>query len=124
MNQLHSYLNALVNEKIVSSPLASTAWRWWQNAEGQFVGQLPVPSAAPGPDGQILYTWDKGENHLEVEFCGAEPATLFHMNRITGAASERTLSDHLKAEEKDLFSLFLNSDPKNRPQSGLAAARG
>ena len=121
MSKLDSYLKILTNEKLVSDSLAGAAQRWWQQADSRFDGQLPVPSAAPGPDGQLLYSWDKDENHIEVEFLSCEPATLFHMNRITGDAAEHVLGERLQPEDTELFLPFLNYNPKDLPESGLAA---
>jgi hypothetical protein len=90
---LNSYLNLLVQEGLVAKETADSAWQAWRDLDNYFLGELPVPGASPGPDGQILYTWDKGDHHLEIEFFACEPTTVFCMDRATGFAEERDLTD-------------------------------
>ena len=51
---------------------------WEQNMN------LPLPSACTGPDGQIMYSWDKNEHHFEVEILPNKPMEFFYKNRLTG----------------------------------------
>ncbi len=44
---------------------------------------LPVPDACPGPDGTLLLTWDRGEQHFELEFHPGERPMFFYANRET-----------------------------------------
>jgi hypothetical protein len=43
------------------------------------------------------------------------------MNRITGDAAEHVLGERLQPEDTELFLPFLNYNPKDLPESGLAA---
>lgn len=45
--------------------------------------KMPIPVACTGPDGRLLYTWDHGEHHLELEFIPKMPAEFFYKNRRT-----------------------------------------
>src|SRR5262245_21798744 len=47
-----------------TAQLAREAWWLLWEATGQ---ALPVPAACTGPDGQMLYTWDRDRHHLELE---------------------------------------------------------
>jgi hypothetical protein len=51
---------------------------------------LSVPDACPGPDGQLLYTWDHGDHHLELELFPDAPAEFFYENDTTGDVWEAT----------------------------------
>lgn len=106
---LKSYLNLLVHENLVSKNIADSAWELWQGLDDHFLGELPVPTASPGPDGQILYTWDQGEHHLEIEFVVNEPATMFYMNRTTEFCEEYRLGNILGVKDEGFkwFRVFI-----------------
>jgi hypothetical protein len=44
---------------------------------------IPVPSASAGPDGEILFVWNRGNYHLELEILPDGPAEFFYRNRAT-----------------------------------------
>jgi hypothetical protein len=53
---------------------------------------LPVPAACSGPNGQMLYSWDRGRHHLELE--------LFPQGEVLGEFFYRDReSDELWSEE-------------------------
>ena len=47
---------------------------------------LPVPAACSGPDGQMLYSWDRGRHHLELELFpnGDVLGEFFYRDRESG----------------------------------------
>jgi hypothetical protein len=45
--------------------------------------RLPVPAAGVGEDGEILYTWNQGEHHLELEISSDGSAHFYYLNRKT-----------------------------------------
>ncbi len=55
--------------------------------------EIPYPSVGIGPDGQVLYCWDKGRHHLELEIfpTPGTPAEFFYMDR---AGDEKWVEDY------------------------------
>ncbi len=75
-------------ERLVSAATAARARITWQFAWMAAGPNLPVPAAGVGPDGQILYSWNYNEHHLEVEIFADQPAEWFYRNRKTGEVLE------------------------------------
>lgn len=69
----------LISEATAASSLA--AWKALWSASGK---RLSVPDACPGPDGQLLYTWDREEHHLELEIFPSGRGEFFYRNRKSG----------------------------------------
>lgn len=69
---------ALITPETAS--LAIKAWRMLWLTSG---GQIPVPAACTGPDGEMFYSWDRGQYHLELEILPGQPAEFFYRDRIT-----------------------------------------
>lgn len=60
------------------------AWPVWQEVKDT----LPMPNAGVGPDGELLYTWDKGAHHYEIEVFPDGRKEYFYMHRQTGGTHE------------------------------------
>lgn len=60
--------------------MAAKAWNLIWSASG---GKMPIPAACTGPDGQMLYAWDHGRHHLELEIFPNKPAEFFYKDRET-----------------------------------------
>jgi len=45
---------------------------------------LPIPAACTGPDGKLLFAWDKGRHHLELEFIPGGVPEFFYRDRDSG----------------------------------------
>jgi hypothetical protein len=97
------------SEPIVSKQTADLARKAWSLLWQETGYVLPIPSACTGPDGQILYSWDKGEHHFEVEIIPGKPMEFFYRNRKTGElwGEEYTLGDSLPAEAAKKLKLFM-----------------
>src|SRR5438034_355379 len=48
-----------------------------------------VPDARPGPNGELLYSWDRDEHHLELEIFLDAPAEFFYENDTRGSRYRR-----------------------------------
>lgn len=83
--RLRDYLKEVAWAGDVSAETAGRATKAWLRLSSMMSGRLPVPDAAPGPDGELLLTWDRGELHLELELMPNGPAEFFARNRTTGA---------------------------------------
>jgi hypothetical protein len=64
-----------------TAKLAFDAWCKLWDFSGR---RLSVPDACPGSSAQLLYTWDKGEHHLELEIFPDGKGEFFYRNRISG----------------------------------------
>src|SRR5260370_953215 len=71
MTSLTGYLRKLAAEGLADIKTLEFAQQTWKRLDEVFSGSLAIPDAAPGPDGQILFTWDKGEHHAEIEIDGS-----------------------------------------------------
>jgi hypothetical protein len=81
---LIDYLDRITANNQVTPQMAGLAWEAWNKLSVATENALPVPDAGPGPDGEILYTWDRGEHHFELEILPADPAEFFYRNRNSG----------------------------------------
>ncbi|MHB9026209.1 MAG: hypothetical protein ACYC7E_18885 [Armatimonadota bacterium] len=111
VEKLHGYLLKLREDKLVSKPVyefALNAWNLVSKAISETKGLLPVPDASYGPEGEILYTWDKGSQHMEIEITTEQTAELFYYNRETGQQwySEFKSGSQLPADAIDYFGAF------------------
>ncbi len=103
---LNYYLVSVREAGDIDANTASIAWNAWKLLSGLMGKPLPVPDAAPGPDGQLLYAWNKEEHHLELEFFPNGPAEFFYLNRLSNETWEgeyivdKPISQDVKARLK------------------------
>lgn len=97
---LSNYLDRVSHKGLIASDMALTALETWEIIKQQT--NLPTPVACPGPEGDLLLTWDNDIHHLELEFIPDNTPTFFYLNRDTNEAWEedyivgRDLSDLLR----------------------------
>jgi hypothetical protein len=102
------YLGRIAQTGEIAAHTATLALQVWNDLH-KATSSLPVPDAAPGPDRQLLYTWNQGEHHLEFEIFPAEPAEFFYLNRATHISWEEsyvigsTLSDAILKHLRFVF---------------------
>ena len=82
--ELEGYLTKIRDERLVSPAMAELAWTAWEQLSGN-VGDLAVPDACPGPDGQLLFSWEREPHYLELELFLDGPGEFFYRNDHTGA---------------------------------------
>lgn len=46
------------------------------------------PNVGVGPDGEVMFTWDSPEHHLELEIFSEGTGEFFYLNRKTDEAEE------------------------------------
>ena len=71
-------------EQLISPILAESALELWWEVWFSTGGQLNVPDASPGPNGELLYVWKQREHYLSVETHDQGPAEFFYRNTKTG----------------------------------------
>jgi hypothetical protein len=85
---LMRYLEGAEAARLVVPSVATAARQIWATLSAAFDHQLSVPDACPGPDGDLLYTWDRrddrGDQHFELEIEPGTVPTAFSWNRRTG----------------------------------------
>ena len=81
---LRNYLDQAMSSGLIPAEVAERAWQGWDQVARMEGGRLAVPDACPGAVGQILYTWDRAEHHLEMEVFPEGPFELFYRNRLDG----------------------------------------
>lgn len=83
VQKLQYYLRSLVRNGDVDSSTALQAWRVWHSLSCALSNTLPVPDAASGPNGEILYTWNARSHHFELEIFPDGRAEFFYINHDT-----------------------------------------
>jgi len=78
------YLDRMVAEEVVPRSVAETARSVWKQASVATDDLIFIPSATAADGGPILYTWDRGDHHLEAEIPDSGPVEWFYQNRKTG----------------------------------------
>src|SRR6266849_3437066 len=106
---LVDYLYQIVDQELITPRVARLAWNAWTAMSNSTGNALLVPDACPGPDGELLYTWDRGEHHLELEVFADTPAEFFYENDLSGEVSEATLviGEPVPAEVLEKLRLFV-----------------
>ena len=107
--RLADYLQNVVQSGSLTQDMAELAWNVWNELHAVMDHVLRVPSACPGPDNQLMYTWRSGDHYLELEIFLAGPAEFFYKNRRTGELWEYdyTVGDPVPQAVKDKLHLFL-----------------
>jgi hypothetical protein len=82
--RLFNYLVQIITAKEIAGDTANRAWKAWENLSKASDKTLSAPDAAPGPNGELLYTWDKAEHHFELEVFPTGGAEFFYRNRTSG----------------------------------------
>lgn len=85
--RLHKYLWSVRGDSAegrISDALAAEAFDVWNRLLETTHGRLSDPAACTTGDGRLIFTWDRGVHHFEVEFINDAPCEMFYRNRSTG----------------------------------------
>lgn len=109
VQHLNNYLGNIRDAGDIDPTTAAMAWDAWKALSEVTQRSLPVPDAAPGPNGELLYTWDKAEHHLELEFARDGSAEFFYRNRESGQlwGAEYTTGALLSQEVEEKLRIFI-----------------
>ncbi len=109
--RLYNYFQAIVQSGILSQDMADISLEVWKKLRYAVRGCLEVPSAMPGPDNQLMYTWRHGDHYFELEIVPGGTAEFFYKNRLTGELWEfdYTVVDSVPQAVQDKLSLFTDA---------------
>ncbi len=112
MQQLNYYLGSVRDAGDISESTATLALIAWATLSDAISNSLSVPDAAPGPEGQLLYAWNKGEHHLELEIFPNSPAEFFYLNRVSNESweDEYDVNTPVSQQAKDKLSIFTSTN--------------
>lgn len=70
---------------------------------------LPIPDACTGPDGKMLYSWDRGKDHLELEIIPGQASEFFYRDRESGYlwGEDYIIGEPLSQEALKRIKLFI-----------------
>lgn len=102
---------------LIASETASLAALAWNLIQEASEGKASVPAACTGPDGQMLYSWDCGRHHLELEIYPNKPAEFFYKDRQTRElwGEDYNVGDPIPDEAVEKFRLFAKRDSLGPP---------
>jgi len=69
--------------KVTSEARASIAYSIWEYLNKTII-KLEVPDIGVGPNDQLMYIWDNGPHHFELEMLSDGTNEIFYRNRVTG----------------------------------------
>jgi hypothetical protein len=82
--QLARYLLGVIEKGYASADTIEAARSSWEALDAATDRRVAIPNAGPGPNGEMILTWDQREHHFEIEVAPAEPPYLFYRNRESG----------------------------------------
>jgi hypothetical protein len=93
---------------VITPTTAVLAARAWRDIWTASRGQMSIPAACTGPDGEMFYSWDRGRHHLELEIIPGQPAEFFYRDRETEQfwGDDYTIGDPLPARVVEKLTLF------------------
>jgi hypothetical protein len=76
------------DQQAITPETARLALRAWAQLATAMDYRMPVPNACAGPNGELLYTWDRREHHFELEVFPDGHAEFFYANRLSSDVRE------------------------------------
>jgi hypothetical protein len=125
LDRLFGHLKTLVSEAggcVISKATVKHVKSVWEQARASVGSTLTVPSAANGPDEEVLLRWTSGEHLLEVNVYPTGKAEWFYWNRSTDESCEQSAAsgDQLPAEAASKLRLIASLKASSR-QVGSAS---
>jgi hypothetical protein len=72
------------SERLISSELAGRALATWGSILADTGGRMPTPSATPGEEGDLTFSWSTLGHYMELEFFDGRPTEFFYKNKGNG----------------------------------------
>ncbi len=106
--RLQFFLSDLARSESVEHDTAIMAWRTWLALAEVMAHKLPVPDVAAGVDKQILFSWNSGEHHFELEIYPSGMGEFFYLNYQTDKTWEEEyhIGDLISADVINYLKLF------------------
>lgn len=106
--KLQHYLQSLVRSQMAESFTASIALKAWRDLTNITNKRLAVPDAGVGPDGEILYSWNKEGHHFELEVLPNGLGEFFYLNHQTNEMweAEYQIGDEIPKKAQKQLELF------------------
>lgn len=111
--KLLAYLRGCAQHGSIPRGMIPFAWNIWSQVRTAMRGCILVPNASPGGEQQILYSWDNGEHHLELEVFPSGAVEWFYRNRTTGKlwSLDTTDSYPCPPDAQERLRLFVEETP-------------
>ena len=108
LQKLQYFLKSLVQRNEVNRQTASFAWKAWQDLSLLMSNNLTVPDTGAGPNGEILFSWNREDDHFELEIFPSGKGEFFYLNHRTNEFQENeyTLSKPLPQDIRNILNLF------------------
>jgi hypothetical protein len=71
------------DRRYISPRVHDLSVKMWEIAKAATEGRLRIPAACTGPDGEMLYCWDRGRHHAEIEIEEGGVIDCFYRDRET-----------------------------------------
>ena len=106
--RLYHYLENAISSYNLSRITAKIAMDAWLALDKALSYKLIMPNAGVGPDGEVMYTWDSPEHHLELEIFPEGAGEFFYLNRKTDDTEEweYTIGKAIPKEVIEKLNLF------------------
>ena len=88
LRYLESISSGNEDQRAITPEMAWLGRRAWAQLAAATNYRLLVPNACAGPNGELLFTWDRREHHFELEVSPDGHAVLFYANRSSNDANE------------------------------------
>jgi hypothetical protein len=108
VRKLKRFLRAAVRSGEVTDATRQLAWSAWTSLAKITSRKLIVPDVGIGPDGQILFSWNRNNHHFEMEVFPSGIAELFYLNFDTNEdwEAEYQIGDVFPGDAYNKLALF------------------
>jgi hypothetical protein len=126
--ELRTYLAMCARRNFIEPVVERLGVRIWQKLMLRVGGRLEVPDACPGPEGEVLFTWDRSSRHLELEITSDLRATLFYVDTKSNVSWECPVNANESLDERiakalSAFEAPLSESSKAGPRGSSSAVR-
>lgn len=106
--KLRNFLGELRQRGEISDDVADSAWNSWRLLASLMSHNLLVPDAASAPDGQVIFSWNKGDYHFELELLPRGLGEFFFLNYRTNDVwgEDYHVGDTISDDVRHFLTLF------------------
>jgi len=109
VRKLQKFLDSSTRSGQITDATRRLAWLAWTSLAKIASRKLLVPDAGIGPDGQVLFSWNRNDHHFEIEIFPSGLAEIFYLNFETDEVweGEYRIGDSFPLEISSKLPLFL-----------------